>query len=124
MNSQWKNRNIRKTPPPTRRKGDESSITFLISGLSLNVDVNAPTGPRVGFVAHTMSHGSIPLTTKTANSNPYERNHFLARSDIVERTSALITALSMLLIVSNSIRPTTISIIEKISIIPRFLVYE
>ena len=60
----------KENPPPTSRKGDDSSIAFAISGLSLKVAVNALTGPRAGFVAHTISHGSIPLTAKTAINKP------------------------------------------------------
>jgi len=56
-----------------------------------------------------MMRGRRPLTTITANKNPHKRNHLLARLDIVVKTSALITALSMEVIISKSERPKTVS---------------
>jgi hypothetical protein len=51
----------------------------------------------------------------TANKIPQIRNHRLAFSPIVERTSALIIALSILLIISNRQRPATVRIIKSMS---------
>lgn len=72
--------------------------------------------PKCGAVAQIIIHGSSPLIKNTANSIPQIKNHLLAFSDMVLSTSAFMTALSILLITSNSIKPTTISILDSISI--------
>jgi hypothetical protein len=78
--------------------------------------VRAPIGPRDGVDIQTISHGSAPLITKTANNNPQRRNQRRAFWDMVESTSALIMALSILVMVSNRQSPAMIRIIERISI--------
>src|SRR3989338_10409793 len=116
MNSQWKNRNTRKVPPPISRMGADSSITFATFGSELNDAVKEPKKPNEGLEAHRITHGSNPLTRKTAIKIPQSRNHLLAFLDIVERTSALMMALSTLMIISNKTSPKIIRIIENRSI--------
>jgi len=53
-------------------------------------------------------------------SMPRRRNHFLALAFIVDRTSALIIALSMLLIVSNRQSPSTVIMISIMSMFVEF----
>ena len=114
-NSQWKKRKMRNVPPPMSRMGDDCSIAAMTSGSLEKVAVRAPTGPSDGVESQTISHGSRPRTAKTANSSPQIRNQRFARSLMVERTSALMMALSMLVIVSNRTRPDTIRMMERIS---------
>ena len=92
-----------------RSNGDDSSTSLCTSGSPLNVAVRLPMGPRAGFAAHTMSHGRTPLIRKTAINIPHRRNHLLAFFDIVDKTSALIMALSMLIMTSKSARPAMVN---------------
>src|SRR3989338_3729192 len=119
MKSQWRKRNNRNTPPPASRTGLDASTDSIISGSELNVAVRASIGPSVGFATQTMSHGSKPRTKKTAMSKPQTKNQRLAFCDIFERTSALITALSIEVIVSKRTKPKTVSISGKKSIMAR-----
>src|SRR3989338_6063085 len=105
MKSQWKKRKTRKTPPPISKIGLDCSIDFMTNGSELNVAVRASIGESEGFAIHTISQGKSPLTMKTANNKPHNKNHFLAFCDIVERTSAFITALSIEEMVSKSSSP-------------------
>ena len=85
-------------------------------GSLLKVEVKAPTSPNSGEVAQTISQGRSPLTANTAIINPHNKNHRLAFSFIVRRTSALMMALSMLVIVSNTKSPPIIIKIDIMSI--------
>lgn len=96
--------------------GAEDSIAFVTSGSPLKVAVNEPIGPREGETTQTISQGKTPLTTKTAKSNPQVKNHLLAFCPMVDKTWALIMALSTEETVSNSINPNTTKIIDKKSI--------
>ena len=80
-----------------------------------SVAVNAPTGPSDGVEIQTISQGRRPRTATTANSSPQTRNQRFARSLMVESTSALMIALSMLVIVSNMQRPAITSTMEIMS---------
>src|SRR3989338_3002739 len=106
---------MRKTPPPTKRRGADVSIASATAGSLLKVANNASIGPSVGLTAQTIAHGKRPRTTNTAKRIPQIKNHRRAFSPIVERTSALMIALSILLIASNKQSPATMRIIEKIS---------
>lgn len=97
------------------RIGEECSIAAATLGSLLKVAVRAETGPSPEL-NHTISQGRTPLTTKTAITIPQSRNHLLALLPIVESTSALITALSMLETTSNKTSPKTTRIIDAISI--------
>lgn len=81
-----------------------------------NVAINAPYGLSEGVDIQTIIQGITPRIAKTANSNPHTKNQRFARSVIVESTSALMIALSMLEMVSNKTRPAIIRMIEKRSI--------
>src|SRR3989338_1873024 len=108
MKSQWKNKNTRKTPPPINRIGVELCTDCWTSSSLLKVAVSAPHKPSDGFAAHTKSKGSRPRMTNTATSSPHTRHQRLASSDMVESTSAFMTALSMPVIISNTARPMTV----------------
>ena len=95
--------------------GADCPIAATTAGSLENVAVSAPMGPRDGVDIQTISHGSAPRITKTANNSPQMRNQRRAFCDIVERTSALIMALSMLVMVSNRQSPAMIRSMEKIS---------
>ena len=110
MKSQWKNRKSRNTPPPTNSIGFDNSIDSATIGSELNEAVNASTGPSPGLAAHIITNGRMPLIRNTAIIIPQNRNHFLARLDIVRRTSALMTALSREVIISKSMRPNAVRI--------------
>jgi hypothetical protein len=56
-----------------------------------------------------IAQGKRPLIIKTANSIPQMRNHRRALADMVFNTSAFTTALSILEITSNTIRPTIVN---------------
>ena len=99
-----------------RRIGAAASMDSLICGSLENVAVKAPHGPSEGFVAQTIRSGSSPRTTKTAMTIPQVRNHFLALGFMVWRTSALMMALSTLLMISKRLRPSTARIIDTIGI--------
>ena len=114
-NSQWKKRKIRNVPPPMRRMGADCSMAAMTSGSLEKVAVRAPTGPSGGVESQTISHGRRPRTAKTAKSRPQIRNQRFARSLMVERTSALMMALSMLVIVSKRTRPAMMRMMERIS---------
>jgi hypothetical protein len=96
--------------------GADCSIAAITTGSLENVAVNAPIGPREEVDNQTISQGSNPRIAKTAMSNPQVKNQRFALSPIVESTSALIIALSMLVIVSNKTRPAMIRRMERISI--------
>src|SRR5208337_4365387 len=113
--SQWKKRKTRNMPPPTKRTGADLLIAARTTGSLENVAVSAPTGPRDGADIQTITHGSTPPITKTANRILQTRNQRRPLSDIVERTSALIMALSMLVMVSNRQSPAMIRRMERIS---------
>jgi hypothetical protein len=102
-----------------RRIGADCSIAARTTGSFENVAVNAPAGPSDGVDNQTISQGSKPRIAKTANTSPHKRNQRFARLLIIESTSALIMALSMLVIVSNNMRPVIIRTIEKRSITQR-----
>lgn len=95
--------------------GAENSIASVTFGSPLKVAVKEPTGPKLGETTQTISQGKIPLTTNTAKSNPQVKNHLLAFSPMVDRTWALIMALSTEEIVSKRARPEIIKMIEKMS---------
>ena len=105
-----------------RRIGAVDSIAATTAGSLLRVLMKAPTGPRCGFVAQTMAQGRTPLITNTAKISPHKRNHLWYFLFIVERTSAFIMALSMLLIVSNKHNPKIVTMIanREIKIKPSF----
>lgn len=114
-NSQWKNRNIRNVPPPANSIGADFSIISPIAGLLLNAAVQTSVISRLGLLIQKMMNGSNPLMTNTAISMPHIRNQRLAHWDIFDRTSALIIALSMLVIISKRLSPRTMSIIVRMS---------
>ena len=62
-----------------------------------------------GLKAQIIVKGKTPRTTKTAINIPQVKNHFRARELIVDKTSALIIALSTDEIVSKSARPRMMS---------------
>src|SRR3989338_2387087 len=92
--------------------GADSSITFAMLGSELNDAAKEPKKPRLGLFAHNITQGNKPLTKNTAIMIPHNKNHFLPFLDIVERTSALITALSMLITISKRLSPKRVRIIE------------
>lgn len=94
----------------------ELSIASATAGSELKAAVKEPIGPKPGLTPQTMAQGSAPRSRKTAINSPQSKNHLLARRDMVERTSALITALSIEETVSKRIKPETIIRIDKISI--------
>src|SRR3989344_7580108 len=116
-NSEWKNRKIKNVPPPISKIGADNSTASCTFGSELKAAVTTPTGPRDGLVIQTMVKGNMPLSKKTAIKSPQSRNHRLARSDMVDKTWALMTALSIDETVSNNINPATIQTIENKSII-------
>ena len=95
--------------------GADDSMAVATLGSLLKVEVKAPIRPNSGEVAQTISQGRSPLTANTAIINPQSKNHFLALGFIVWRTSALMMALSMLVIVSNTKSPPTIIKIDIMS---------
>jgi hypothetical protein len=97
--------------------GAECSIAAITIGSLENVAVNAPRGLSEGVDNQTISQGNSPRIAKTANNNPQIKNHRFARSLMVESTSALMMALSMLVMVSNKISPAMMRIMERRSII-------
>ena len=103
-------------PPPESSICFELSIASATAGSELKAAVNDPIGPKPGLTAQTMAQGSAPRSKKTAIKSPQSKNHLLARWLMVERTSALITALSIEEIVSKSTSPETIIRIDKKSI--------
>src|SRR3989338_3797179 len=112
MKSQWKKRNNKNSPPPIIKTGVDFSTDSMTKGSELKVAESDPKKPSDGTVIQMITQGSSPLMINTANRIPQRKNHRLAFWDIVPRTSALMTALSMLLTVSNKHRPMTIRIIE------------
>jgi len=104
-----------KDAPPTNKNGEDSSTTLAISGSALKVAVKALTGPSEGFAPILSAMEAFP-SLRNCKNRPYIRNHLLALLDIVESTSALMTALSMPAYGLKIMRPTTTSIIESISI--------
>src|SRR4030066_931315 len=94
------------------RIGADCSIDSIPFGSLLKEAVNAPTGPSEGFTIQTMNQGKRPLTRNTEESIPQNKNHRRAFCCMVDKTSALIIALSILLIVSNNTNPATIKLIE------------
>src|SRR3989338_1893088 len=115
-NSQWKNKKIRKTPPPSKSGGADSSSACWICGSLLKLAVNAPHGPTDGLAIHTINHGKSPRTMKTPKKIPHIKNHLRHLTLMVDNTSALTTALSMLETTSNRQRPKMLKMMCPISI--------
>ncbi len=90
-------------------------MASMTNGSELNVAVSEPRKPSFGVDTQMISQGNKPRTRKTAKRMPHTKNQRWARFDIVLRTSALITALSILLIVSKRHRPRTMRIMERMS---------
>lgn len=107
-------------PPAISRTGAEDSTAWITLGSPLKVAVKEPIGPSVGETIQTINQGNIPRTTKTATSNPQVKNHFFAFSPIVERTWALIMALSREEIVSKRTSPNRVKTIDKLFIHPLY----
>lgn len=103
-------------PPAIKSRGEDFSTDSIISGLLLKTPSKAATGPKEGLAIQTISQGKNPLIRKTAIIIPQTKNHFRYLFSIVERTSALTTALSTLQMVSKRQSPRTIKMIEPISI--------
>lgn len=114
--SQWKKTNTMNTPPPMRRRGDDFSIARTISGLLEKVSVRACRKDLFGKKSQTIRNGRSPLTTNTPNNRPQKRNHFRAAGFMVERTSALMMALSTLDMISKRERPSMANTAGKSSI--------
>ena len=95
-------------PPPISRIGAESSMALMTAGSELNVAVSEPMKPNDGVDIQMMSQGNSPRTRKTAIKIPQRRNHLWARLDMVRRTSALMTALSIDETISKMARPRII----------------
>src|SRR3972149_9930327 len=96
-------------PPPMSKTGADSSTALMISGFEVQAAASTSMKPNVGLLLQRMAIGRSPLTMKTAMRIPQNRNHFLDLSDIVERTSELMIALSMLLMTSNRLKPETMN---------------
>ena len=75
--------------------------------------VSVPEIPNFGFVANNIKKGRRPLTKKTEVRIPHVKNHFLALLLIPPSTSALMMALSILVMISKIARPKMIKILEK-----------
>lgn len=103
-------------PPAMSKTGADDSIAEATFGSPLKVAVKEPIGPKDGETPQTISQGKIPLTTKTATNSPQVKNHLLAFSPIVDKTWALIMALSTEDTVSKRTRPKTIKIMDRKSI--------
>lgn len=112
---------MRKVPPPINNTCEDSSNIFPTCGSLLKAACNNPPGPRDGTTTHKMRKGSTPRTITTAKSIPHNKNHRRAFAPIPESTSAFIIALSMLLIISNKLSPTTVSTIPRIFILLLYL---
>lgn len=97
--------------------GAEDSIACVTPKSDENVAVKAPMGPKEGDTAQTIAHGKSPLTTKTATSIPQSKNHLRACCPMVDKTWALIMALSTEETVSKRTKPATIKMIDKKSIV-------
>ena len=80
----------------------------------LKVAVSDPKNPKEGFTTQTISHGRSPRTKNTAIRIPHTKKNLLAFCPIVESTSALIMALSILEIISKRQSPKTVRRIERI----------
>ncbi len=98
------------------RTGELSWMALRAAGSPVRLAVKASQGPRPGVMTQTMSQGSTPRTPKTAIRIPQVRNHLRARACMPCRTSALMMALSMLVIDSKRASPRTIRIADGISI--------
>jgi hypothetical protein len=94
------------------RIGADDSIISVIFGSLLNVAVNDQINQSSGAVAQTITQGKNHLTINTAISIHHIRNHFLYFLLIVDNTSALIIALSILDITSNKQSQKTTTTIE------------
>ncbi len=114
--SQLRKRKIKNTPPDRRRIGDVASMAAAIFGSLEKAAVNTSIMPIPGFASQTMTRGKRPLTTNTAKKNPHRRNHRCAFLLIPPRTSALIMALSILVIISKRERPRIVRMIAVIFI--------
>ncbi len=99
--------------------GAECSIAATTLGSEENVAVKVPINPSSGTVKKTIKNGSKPLIRKTAIKIPHIKNQRLAFFPMVDKTSALITALSIEETVSKRARPKTINVIETKSIMTR-----
>ena len=100
-----------------RSIGDDLSKDSLTCGSLLKAAVNAPIGPRLGFAIQTMNQGSNPLTKKTLKKIPQiknQRRHFFS---IVDKTSALTTALSKLETTSKMQSPKMLKMMVKMFIV-------
>ena len=95
--------------------GADSSIAAVTAGSFENVAVSAPIGPSEGVAIQMISQGRSPRMTKTAKKSPQVRNQRLAQCAMVVSTSALMMALSMLLMVSKRQSPAMVRIAERIS---------
>ena len=98
------------------RTGELSWMALRAAGSPVRLAVKASQGPRPGVMTQTMSQGRTPRTTKTAIRIPQVRNHLRARVCMPCRTSALMMALSMLVIDSKRASPRTMRMAEVISI--------
>jgi len=103
--------------------GAELSMASATFGSLEKVAVSAPIKLRDGVVIHTITHGSSPRTTKTANIIPQNKNHRRALALIPESTSAFIMALSMLDIVSKRDKPIIGISNENKSMTPRLVMF-
>ncbi len=105
---------MRNIPPPLSSIGADFSTASITAGSELKVAINEPRNPSAGVVAQIISHGRNPLMMNTAISMPQMRNHLLAFGRIVPRTSALMTALSMLLMISKRQSPIMVRMLSNI----------
>jgi hypothetical protein len=80
-------------------------MAFCAAGSSVNVAVSACQGLSPGAMTQTISHGNKPRTPKTAIAIPQVRNQRRALACMVASTSALMMALSMLVMDSNTAKP-------------------
>ena len=116
-NSQWKKTKIRKNPPPKRRTSAACSTVCLTYSIEERVALSTSRGVSPGRTAQIIIKGKTPLTTNTANRIPQKRKKRRALADIVDRTSALIIALSIEVMISKRDRPKMVKTMSRISII-------
>lgn len=83
--------------------------------------VNTSQAPIPGFASQTIMRGKRPLTTNTAKKNPQSKNQRCAFLLIPPRTSALMMALSMLVIISKRERPKIVRKMVAMLIVVLFL---
>src|SRR3989344_6106193 len=116
MNSQFKKRKIKNITPPINNKGADCSTDSLMVSSAEKDAINDSIGPRVGFAIQKISHGNKPLIKKTAINKPQTKNQRLAFKETFDKTSALMTALSMLLTASKTTKPRIVNAKNKSSI--------